>query len=390
MPVRKSMLLVCLAAIACGLISGCESDENLVPVITRITASHSCGVAPLTVQFMVVSAGGDPLDDPTGGNSWLETRWDFGDGTSGENSVTTHTFDEPGEYIVVATVTDKDGDSQNRTIPVSVRDNLMTIHTIADTSVVASWHRFPTHTMGGPNPGSGTQLKPGVVFNEIMVFNNSAVPDPDNPTSLKTACVEIYNNSDEVVVMDGWLLTNNPWIGQNNSDIDIEWYLPGDAILQPFEYQLIWFDSRDNTAEDFHAGFNILEGYEGADEDFESQLFLSDDLGNHIDYIIIRNQQENVSFGRIPDAGISGLVPLDVYADLCDFSGEDVAYTRFDFLWTVDDEFDSIYLTRRPTHTFTTADVGTRKITIEVFDTQQSVTRNDTILVDVIMPYDLD
>jgi PKD repeat protein len=72
----------------------------------QATADKIEGIAPLTVRFST---------------PWKQQcRWDFGDaGGSAENSPT-HTFERPGIYTVVLTVTDSNGASGSATLPISV------------------------------------------------------------------------------------------------------------------------------------------------------------------------------------------------------------------------------------------------------------------------------
>jgi hypothetical protein len=70
--------------------------EKLRPE-ARITASSTDGVPPLKVEF--TSAGG------------ARAQWDFGDGTTSEETRPAHVFKTPGLYLVKLIVTDADGKS---------------------------------------------------------------------------------------------------------------------------------------------------------------------------------------------------------------------------------------------------------------------------------------
>ncbi len=48
--------------------------------------------------------------------------WDFGDGATGEGMIATHTFDHPGEFVVLLTVTDSAGAEARATRLVQVED----------------------------------------------------------------------------------------------------------------------------------------------------------------------------------------------------------------------------------------------------------------------------
>ncbi|WP_176371577.1 PKD domain-containing protein [Desulfosediminicola flagellatus] len=75
------------------------SDSNTSPVAI-FTADPSLGDAPLEVTFNA-SMSYDP--DPNG--SIVSYEWDYGDGT-GSGLTTTHTYNAPGIYTVILTVTD--------------------------------------------------------------------------------------------------------------------------------------------------------------------------------------------------------------------------------------------------------------------------------------------
>ena len=106
---KKVGVILFLTALGAAVIVGCEK-ENKVPYFTRLHASSSCGVAPFSVEFKATATGGDPLDQPTGGNNWLEISWDFGDGATGTGSITYHTFNDTGTYNVTVEAKDVDGD----------------------------------------------------------------------------------------------------------------------------------------------------------------------------------------------------------------------------------------------------------------------------------------
>jgi len=85
------------------LLAGCPTQPGgSSPVDGVITISATQGPAPLTVA---VSA-----EDSTSDNrAELEYAWDFGDGTTTTDVSATHTFAEPGRYVVTLRVTDSTG-----------------------------------------------------------------------------------------------------------------------------------------------------------------------------------------------------------------------------------------------------------------------------------------
>ena len=137
---RRLSLAVALLAV----FAGCEEDS--VPQITQLDAEPTCDIITthvtdlpdgstleedyLEVRFFARASGGNGKSDPTGANSPLDWRWEFGDGSGADNVVNpTHRYTEPspcdpatGEcfYLVRLTVTDDDGDTDERTLRVFV------------------------------------------------------------------------------------------------------------------------------------------------------------------------------------------------------------------------------------------------------------------------------
>lgn len=129
---RKLGPILLLALVVALLAAGC-TDDPAKPEIRRIHAMETCGVAPLRVEFRVDATGGAPRSDATGGNNWLITTWDLGDGTVVENAdaVIYHTFYTPDLYTVVCTVEDDNGDQAVDSVAVWVRADSLTIEVFA-------------------------------------------------------------------------------------------------------------------------------------------------------------------------------------------------------------------------------------------------------------------
>ncbi len=86
------LLLVILAAI----LTGCAW---LYPnPVANFTVTPSSGVAPLKVSF-------DASASETSGGDITTYSWDFGDGTTGEGKIISHTYQTAGNYNVTLTIT---------------------------------------------------------------------------------------------------------------------------------------------------------------------------------------------------------------------------------------------------------------------------------------------
>lgn len=83
---------------------------NQAPVAV-ISASDTAGRAPLTVTF-----DGSESADPENGP--LIYAWDFGDGGSDSGVTVAHTFDTPGTYAVILTVTDDHNQQASDTVTI--------------------------------------------------------------------------------------------------------------------------------------------------------------------------------------------------------------------------------------------------------------------------------
>ena len=125
---KRTILFLAAAAVALAVF-GC-SDENK-PTITRLIASPTCGVAPLAIEVYGVASGGNETGPATGGNNNLEFTWDFGDGTS-STSISYHTYQNPGRYVIRLHVEDPDGNSAEDTVSVYVIPDSLIINAFVE------------------------------------------------------------------------------------------------------------------------------------------------------------------------------------------------------------------------------------------------------------------
>ncbi len=379
---RKYLIIVLLSVLATAWLVGCSDDTTYKPVITRIEANVDCGYPPIDIQFVAFVSGGDPSADPTGANSNLTLEWDFADGSTGTGSIITHRYLEPGVFEVFATVTDDDGDSDQASVVVSLLPDSLFVTASNDTTVTASKAYFETPTLGddGENGASngtgGNSIRPHLVINEILAFNESIIQNPVN--AQYEPVLELYNPTDSNINMGGWSLSNDA----SNPGL---WEFPPSINVPAGGYRLIWVDNRD-LAGDNHTNFHMTNNWTDAPEDYDGKVYLYDPAGQEIDRAHLLNQRADVSFGHLPDACNDGLTPLNVMAELCGFDPIHGLYERFDFEWVMDDVLGSVYADRMPLHVFTTDDEGVREVVVTVFDTHTSVTRRDTVYVTVELP----
>jgi PKD repeat protein len=90
----------CAALAACGG-GGNDAPRNKAPV-AGLVISPSSGPAPLAIN-----ASGSTSSDADG--TIATYAWDFGDGGSATGVAATHSYANPGEYVVKLTVTDDQG-----------------------------------------------------------------------------------------------------------------------------------------------------------------------------------------------------------------------------------------------------------------------------------------
>lgn len=91
------------------------TGENLAPT-ARISATPNSGVAAL-----LVNVDGRQSTDDIGVVSY---NWNFGDGNTSQNAVTSHTYSQPGTYNLRLTVTDGNGLTSTASTTIHVFDSL--------------------------------------------------------------------------------------------------------------------------------------------------------------------------------------------------------------------------------------------------------------------------
>jgi uncharacterized repeat protein (TIGR01451 family) len=103
--------------------------------------------------------------------------------------------------------------------------------------------------------------------------------------------------------------------------------------------------------------------------------------------IVVREDSLSIEiYGLLDDMPVSEVVAcrplqLGILAETCDFDPVEDSYERFVFRWMVG---DSTYSSPNPRHSFSSADVGQEEVIVRVEDPTRSITRLDTLLVDVL------
>jgi len=115
------------------------------PAVTA-TAEPASGQAPLGVQFRCqVDQGNEPLT----------YAWDFGDGQGSARPDPSYTYQQPGDYTAVCTVTDANGDQANGSVEVAVaEDRIPTVEIQADplVGIAPLQVNFHAAVVGGDQP----------------------------------------------------------------------------------------------------------------------------------------------------------------------------------------------------------------------------------------------
>src|SRR5262249_26452731 len=102
---------------------GSTSQASATVIVNNVapTASISgptTGAAGMALTFSATATDPSPVDTSAG----FKYAWDFGDGTTGTDSTTSHVYDVAGTYVVMLRVTDKDGGFTNATTAITVSD----------------------------------------------------------------------------------------------------------------------------------------------------------------------------------------------------------------------------------------------------------------------------
>ena len=120
-----------------------------------------------------------------------------------------------------------------------------------------------------------------VLINELMAANASTIDDPD--FDKKADWIELYNPTDEAILLDSIYLTDN-------LNKPFQWLVPTGTVILPKGYLLFWADGEDIGN---HCNFKLAKSGEA--------IGLFNTAGVLLDSIIYPAQSNDISYGRNTD-----------------------------------------------------------------------------------------
>lgn len=103
-------------------------------------------------------------------------------------------------------------------------------------------------------------------------------------------------------------------------------------------------------------------------------------------HVVVRDRFMNLV--TTPDTTVTAgdEVAFGLNAELCGFDPLESSYSRFSYLWEMDDEDGTVYTERFPVHVYPVEEVGTHVVKITVEDLQTSFVERDSLTVEVTAP----
>lgn len=128
----------------------------------------------------------------------------------------------------------------------------------------------------------------GLFINEILAANDAGVRDPDFDRTADW--IEIYNAGSSQVDLEGMYLTD---------DLEqlLQWEIPAGAVVPASGFLVFWADKEDTALSGYHTNFKLSKDGE------QVGLFTAE--GVQIDALTFGEQETDVSYGRVPDGGMS-------------------------------------------------------------------------------------
>ena len=122
-----------------------------------------------------------------------------------------------------------------------------------------------------------------LIINEFLASNDVTNLDYDGDSS---DWIEIFNNSESAIQLDGYTLTDDP----NNLT---KWIFPAISIAAN-QYLVIWCSGKNNHNGELHANFQL-----NREGEF---IAISKPDGSVVDSLTYPEQRTDISYGRFPDA----------------------------------------------------------------------------------------
>ncbi len=134
--------------------------------------------------------------------------------------------------------------------------------------------------------GARPAYSQSIVLNEVMASNGHAFADPQGDYD---DWIELFNNSNQIVDVSGYWLSDDP-------DNPKKWSIPNNistlTTLEPGGFLVIWAD--DDTGDlGLHANFKLSA--------LGEDIVLSDPNGMELDHLRFGEQTQDISYGRFPD-----------------------------------------------------------------------------------------
>lgn len=129
-------------------------------------------------------------------------------------------------------------------------------------------------------------------INEVCTKNEGSIADPNGKYY---DYIEIYNNSDRTISLQGYGLTDD-------MEEPYKYTFPSETILLAKHRILIYATKKGNASNTYYTGFSL-------DTDIENTLYLSDGQGKVTDKIVIPVLKQDIAYGYAED-GIGELTTL--------------------------------------------------------------------------------
>lgn len=143
---------------------------------------------------------------------------------------------------------------------------------------------------------SASNVAPEVVVNELMASNKTTVQDQDGGYD---DWIELYNNTDRDINLEGYLLSDNP-------SKPAKWTFPN-AVIQARGYLIVWADE-ELDQDGLHADFKLSASGES--------VVLSSPTGVVLDEVTFPELGEDVAYGRFPNGtGAFKILPATFNAE---------------------------------------------------------------------------